>query len=387
MNKYNTILGQMLDMISRSRFEKLVKEHKTEHGAKGLRSWTQFVTMIFSQITGQHGLRSMEQGMNNQRNGWYHMGITNTEREVKRSTLSYANAHRSADLFNALFLNLLIQAQTQMGSHGFRFKNPLYSIDSTTIDLCLKLFPWADFRRGKAGIKLTVKLDHQGKIPCFAVQSNAREHDTKKVREVPYEAGDVLVFDRGYTDYACFASICGKKAFFVTRLKKNAVYKRVKKNPVKEGGNIISDYEIIIPTLSNEITLRKIIVRDPETKEQIVLLTNNLKWFAVTVAGVYKDRWQIELFFKTIKQNLKIKRFYGNSKNAVMTQVWIALIAYLLFFLLKAKSKIFGMSFTNFISVIKTMLFQRVSLFAFLSGVSPPLKPKKFLECQPEFVW
>ena len=124
MNKYNTILGQMLDMISRSRFEKLVKEHKTEHGAKGLRSWTQFVTMLFSQITGQHGLRSMEQGMNNQRNGWYHMGITNIEREVKRSTLSYANAHRSADLFNALFLNLLIQAQAQMGSHGFRFKNP-----------------------------------------------------------------------------------------------------------------------------------------------------------------------------------------------------------------------------------------------------------------------
>jgi transposase len=387
MNKYNTILGQMLDLISRSRFEKLVKEYKTEHGAKGLRSWTQFVTMLFSQLTGQHGLRSMEQSMNNQRNGWYHLGIMNTEREVKRSTLSYANAHRSADLFKAVFLSLLIQAQAQMGSHGFRFKNPLYSIDSTTIDLCLKLFPWADFRKGKAGIKLTVKLDHQGKIPCFVVESNAREHDTKKVREVPYEAGDVLVFDRGYADYAYFASICEKKAYFVTRLKKNAVYKLVKKNPVKEGGNIISDYEIIIPSLSKGITLRKIIARDPETKKRVVLLTNNLNWSAATVAGVYKERWQIELFFKAIKQNLKIKRFYGNSKNAVMTQVWIALIAYLLFYLLKVKSKIFGMSFTNFISIIKTMLFQRVSLFDFLCGTSPPLKPKKLLECQPEFVW
>ena len=387
MNKHNTILGQMLDLISRSRFEKLVKEHKTEHGAKGLKSWTQFVTMLFSQLTGQHGLRSMEQGMNSQRNGWYHMGITNAEREVKRSTLSYANAHRSADLFNALFLSLLIQAQAQMASHGFRFKNPLYSVDSTMIDLCLKLFPWADFRKGKGGIKLTVKLDHQGKIPCFAVQSNAREHDTKKVREVPYEAGDVLVFDRGYADYSYFASICGKKAFFVTRLKKNAVYKRVKKNPVREGGNVISDYEIIIPSLSEEITLRKITVRDPKTKKRITLLTNNLKWSASTAAGVYKERWQIEIFFKAVKQNLKIKRFYGNSKNAVMTQVCIALIAYLLFHLLKAKSKIFRMSFTNFISVIKTMLFQRVSLFAFLSGESPPLKPKKLLECQPEFVW
>ena len=365
MNKYNTILGQMIALISRSGFEKLVKEHKTEHRAKGLKSWTQFVTMLFSQLSGQHGLRSIEQGMNNQRNGWYHMGITNTEREVKRSTLSYANTHRSSDLFKALFLNLLIQCESLLGNHGFRFKNPLYSIDSTTIDLCLRLFPWADFRKGKSGIKLTVKLDHQGKIPCFVVESNAREHDTKKVWEVPYEPGDVLVFDRGYTDYKYFSKICEKKAYFVTRLKKNAKYKRVKKNKDKEGCNIISDYEIIIPTLSNEIILRKIISRDPETRKRVVLLTNNLKWSAETIAGVYKERWQIELFFKAMKQNLKIKRFYGNSKNAVMTQIWIALIAYLLFYLLKAKSKNIELSFTNFISVIKTMLFQRFSLYDF----------------------
>jgi hypothetical protein len=316
----------MLEIISRSRFEKLVKEHKTEYGTKGLRSWTQFVTMLFSQISNQHGLRSIEQSMNNQRCGWYHLGITNKEREIKRSTLSYANAHRDSNLYKAVFENLLAEAQSVKNAHGFRFKNPLYSIDSTIIDLCLKLFPWADFRKGKGGIKLTIKLDHQGKIPCFMVESNAREHDTKKVREVPYEPADVLVLDRGYTDYGYFESICRKKAYFVTRLKKNAVYKRVKKNPVKEGGNIISDYEIIIPSLSNEIKLRKIISFDPKKKKRVVLLTNNLKWSAETVAGIYKERWQIELFFKAIKQNLKIKRFYGNSKNAVMTQVWIALI-------------------------------------------------------------
>src|SRR5215469_16346107 len=164
MNKYNTILGQMLDLISRSRLEKLVKEHKTEHGAKGLRSWTQLVTMLFAQISGQHGLRSIEQSMNNQKNGWYHMGITNVNREVKRSTLSYANTHRDSNLFKALFFNLLAEAQSKKATHGFRFKNPLYSIDSTTIDLCLKLFPWAEFRNKKGGVKLTVKLDHQGKI-------------------------------------------------------------------------------------------------------------------------------------------------------------------------------------------------------------------------------
>ncbi len=216
--------------------------------------------------------------------------------------------------------------------------------------------------------------------------SNARGHEVKKVRKIPFEAGDVLAFDRGFTDYEYFASICEKKAYFVTRIKKNAVYKRIKKNPVKEGGNIISDYEIIIPSMPQGIVLRKIIARDPETKKRIALLTNNLKWSAGTVAGVYKERWQIELFFKAIKQNLKIKRFYGNSRNAVMTQIWIAMIAYLLFYLLKVKSKNLKLSFTNFISVIKTMLFQRFSLFDFLSGSSPPPGSNASFKYQPEFV-
>jgi putative transposase len=387
MNKYNTILGQMLEFISRSRFEKLVKEYKTEHGTKGLRSWTQFVTMLFSQISGQHGLRSIEQSMNNQRNGWYHMGITNTEREIKRSTLSYANAHRDSNLFKALFENLLGEAQSIQNTHGFRFKNPLYSIDSTIIDLCLKLFPWADFRKGKGGLKLTVKLDHQGKIPCFVVESNAREHDSRKIREVPYNPGDVLVFDRGYTDYGYYQALCEGKVWFVTRLKSNAVYTRTKKREVRKDGNIVSDYEISIPTLSKEITFRKIIVRDPLTKKKVVLLTNNAQWSSATVAAVYKERWQIEIFFKAIKQNLKIKRFYGNTKNAVMTQVWTALIAYLLFYLLKVKFKKHELSFTNFISVIKTMLFQRSSLYDLLSGTRPPPKQKPAFHGNMEFVW
>jgi len=387
MNKNNTILGQMLELISRSGFEKLVKEHKTEHGAKGLRSWTQFVVMLFSQITGQRGLRSIEQSMNNQKNGWYHMGIRNKEREIKRSTLAYANAHRDSGLFQALFLSLLITAQSKKEPHGFKFRNPLYSIDATTIDLCLKLFPWAEFREKKSGIKLTIKLDHQGKIPCFAIESNACKHDVNKVWDVPYNSADVLVFDRGYTDYEYFKSVCAKKACFVTRLKKNAVYKRIKKRAVKKGGNIISDYEIIIPALSEEIRLRKIIVRDPKTRKCITILTNNLQWCAQTIASVYKDRWHIELFFKALKQNLKIKRFYGNSKNAVMTQIWIALIAYLLFYLIKHKYKCYKMSFTNFISTFKTMLFQRFSLYELLWGIRPPDKPKLELSYNLEFVW
>jgi putative transposase len=322
--------------------------------------------MLFGQLTNQHGLRSLAKGMNSQRNIWYHLGILNITREMKRSTIAYANATRDSNLYKAVFENLLSQARSIKASHNFRFKNPLYSIDSTTIDLCLKLFPWADFREKKAGIKLTVKLDHQGKIPCFAVMSNAREHDTKGMKEVPYNSDDILVFDRGYTDYSYFQTLCKEKVWFVTRLKKNAVYRYGKKREVKAGGNIISDYEITLPSLSKEIIMRKIIVRDPETKKRITILTNNLKWSSTTVAAVYKDRWQIELFFKALKQNLKIKRFYGNSKNAVMTQIWIALIAYLLFYLLKMKSKCYALSFTDFISVVKTMLFQRVCLYDWL---------------------
>jgi putative transposase len=202
----------------------------------------------------------------------------------------------------------LEKAQQKGASHGFRFKNPLYSVDATTIDLCLKLFPWADFREHKGGIKLTVKRDHQGKIPSFAAESNAREHDCKKIRSVPFAAKEVVVFDRGYTDYAYFASLTGQKVWFETRLKKNAKFRRVKKNE-STGKNLISDYEIIIPGYAKEKTLRKIIVGDPDTGKKITLLTNNMKWAASTVSGVYKERWQIELFFKAIKQNLKIKGF------------------------------------------------------------------------------
>jgi hypothetical protein len=224
MNKYNTIFGQMLELISRYHFEKQVKAYQTERCAKGLRSWTQFAAMLFSQISGQHGLRSIERSMNSQRNCRYHLGITNKKREIKRSTLSYTNMHRDSNLYKSVFENLLREARSTESKHGFRFKNPLYSIDCTIIDLCLKLFPWADFRKWKGGIKMAVKLDHQGKIPCFLVVSNAREHDVKKIREMLYESGDALVFDRGFTDYGYFKEICDKKAYFVTRLKKNAVY-------------------------------------------------------------------------------------------------------------------------------------------------------------------
>jgi hypothetical protein len=247
MNKHNTIFGQLLALVSRSRFENLVKQHKTEYKAKGLRSWLQFAAMLFGQISGQHGLRSIEKGMNSQRNSFYHCGVTENT-EVKRSTLSYANNNRNADLYKSVFETVLENAQKNRVNHGFTFKNPLYSVDATTIDLCLRLFPWADFRENKGGMKLTVKLDHQGKIPCFVIESNAREHDSKKIQEVPFAAKDVVVFDRGYADYGSFSSLNRQNVWFVARLKKNACSRRVKKHEAK-GAAIVSDYEILLPVI------------------------------------------------------------------------------------------------------------------------------------------
>ena len=216
-------------------------------------------------------------------------------------------------------------------SFGNMLKNPLYSIDATTIDLCLTLFPWADFRETKAGIKLSVKLDHRGKIPCFAIISNAREHESKEVEKIPLQSGDIVAFDRGYNNYKYFAKLCANSIYFVTRLKENASYTVVSTNETGSNNNILSDEVICLNGFYAQkecpFYLRKIVSLDPKTDKKIEILTNQISWAASTICAVYKDRWQIELFFKAIKQNLKIKRFYGTSRNAVYTQIWIALIA------------------------------------------------------------
>lgn len=374
MNNTNTLLGQMLGYISRSKFEKLVTQYKTEKGAKGFSSWAHFTTMLFAQLSGQSGLRSIEDGLNQQRSALYHLGVS---RNVKRSTIAYANAHRDSKLFENLFYAVLSSVPIQEQKHGFRFKNPLYSIDATTIDLCLKLFPWADFRETKAGIKVSIKLDHRGKVPCFAVISNAKKHESKDLPNIPLNPGDVVAFDRGYNHYRYFASLCEKSIYFVTRIKSNATYTVVSKKDTAKNENILSDEIIELNGFYAQKNcpyhLRKIVSFDPATKKTIEILTNHLEWAASTIAAIYKDRWQIELFFKAIKQNLKIKRFYGTSKNAVHTQIWIALISYLLFCILKFVTKS-ARTFTCFISVFPTVAFQRRSLYDWFSESPPPSK-------------
>ena len=367
MHHYNTILSQMLKMFSRYEFQKAVSETKTEYHSKGFSSWNHFVSMLFGQLAGQDSLRGIEAGLATQSENLYHLGV----RPIHRSTLAYANAHRSHELFKKTFLCMLSKCQEIAPKHHFRFKNPLHSIDATVIDLCLSLYNWAKFRTTKGAVKLHVKLNHSGYLPTFAVITTGKVHETQVAPSIPLEKGDVAIFDKGYTDFAWFKSLDDKGVFFVTRLKKKAYYQVAERNDTSRHKNIYSDQIIQLKGFYSKqkfpYRLRRIRSRDPETGKIIVILTNNFAWSAATIAKIYKERWQIELFFKCIKQQLKVKSFVGTSKNALLSQLWVALITYLLLSYLKFKSK-FNWSLYTLCSILPTNLFSHRNLWDWLNA-------------------
>ncbi len=276
-------------MFSRYEFQKAVSETNTEYRARGFSSWNHFVSMLFGQLSGQDSLRGIEAGLATQGASLHHMGI----KPIHRSTLAYANEHRSHELFKKIFLGMLSKCEAIAPHHKFRFKNALYTLDATIIDLCLSLYDWAKFRTTKGAVKLHVKLNHAGYLPTFMVVTTGKVHETKVAPSIPLERGDVAIFDRGYT--------------------------------------------------------------------------NNFSWSAKTIARIYKERWQIELFFKSIKQQLKVKSFVGTSRNALLSQLWVALIAYLLLSYLKFKSR-FAWSIYTLCSVLPTNLFARRNLWDWLNA-------------------
>ena len=377
MAYHHTIFGQTLQMFSRLEFQKAVEETKTEFHSRGFSSWNHFVSMLFGQLSGQDSLRGIEAGLATQAKSLYHLGV----KPIHRSTLSYANEHRSHELFKKMFEWMLSKCQPIAPQHKFRFKNPLYSIDATVIDLCLSLFNWAKFRTTKGAIKLHVKLNHAGYLPTFAVVTTGKVHEQNIAPNIPLEKGDVVVFDRGLTNFRWYASLCNNGIYFVTRLKKNAAYRIVERRETHTLPNISSDQIVECKgALTKEkmpYRLRRIRSKDPETGKYIVLLTNQFQWSAKTIAQVYKDRWQIELFFKSLKQQLKVKSFVGTSKNALLSQLWVALIAYLLLSYLKFKSR-FGWSIYTLCSILPTNLFSRRNLWDWLNApfhshsLSPP---------------
>lgn len=367
MCKYNTILGQILQLFRGPQFQKLVKETKSEYHSRGLTSWSHFVSMIFGQLCGQDSLRGIEAGLASQGNSLYHLNT----KPVPRATLAYANAHRPNELFEQLFFYMLSKCQPLAPKHNFKFKNPLYSIDSTTIDLCLSLYDWAKFRTTKGAVKLHVKLNHAGFLPNFAIITEGNVHDQKPAWNMLLEKNDVVVFDKAYNNFNWFNSLNNSGVFFVTRLKDNADFKVIKRNDTSKFEYIYSDQTIMLKGILSKQKyskpLRRIRSKDPLTGKIIVLLTNNFSWSANTIAKIYKERWQIELFFKSLKQQLKVKSFVGTSKNALLSQLWIALIAYLALCYLKFKSK-FAWSVYTLSSIIPANLFARRNLWDWLNN-------------------
>lgn len=369
MNKFSSIFGQILQIFSRSDFYKAVMETGAERGAKGFTCWQQFVAMLFCQIGQAHSLREICGGLASCLGKVRHLGI---ESAPKHSTLSYANEHRPWQLYQKVFYQLLGKCQAlAAGRKKFRFKNRLFSLDATLIELCASLFDWAKFRQTKGAIKLHLLLDHEGYLPVFAHVTEGKKHEVNIAKRLSFPKGSIVVIDRGYVDYALFAKWTEDEVYFVTRQKDNADFRVVRNNPVPDRGNIVKDQIIELDGFYAKhdcpYRLRRIEVWDERNKEVIVLLTNHHEFGPTTIAAIYKDRWQIEIFFKTIKQNLKIKTFVGTSPNAVMVQIWTALIAVLVLKYLKFRSR-FGWSLSNLIAMLRYNLFTYRDLWAWIDN-------------------
>ena len=368
MIQNGSLFTQVLSLVNRHDFARAVRHWDAEHGAKGFRCWDQFVAMMFCQMASADSLREICGGLSTAMGKLTHLGL---KAAPSRSTLSYANTHRPWQLYETVFYQLLEQATAlaNQQKRRFRFKNPLFSVDSSTIDLCLSMYDWAKFRRTKGAVKLHLMLNHQGYLPNWALITDGKVHDVTVAKTLDFEPGTIVVIDRGYVDYDLFDYWTGEGVWFVTRAKDNMAYRVVKKREVPNRGNVLRDEEIELTGYESRRIypnrLRRIVVRDEENDREIVLLTNHMTFAASTIARIYKDRWQIELFFKAIKQNLKIKTFVGTSENAVKTQIWTALLCMLILKILQMRST-FQWSLSNLAAMLRFNLLTYRDLWVWL---------------------
>jgi hypothetical protein len=368
------MFSQILKLIPRVEFERIVKETRAEYAAKGFSSWGQFVAMLFCQLGRAHSLREIEGGLKSCEGKLAHLGIA----APARSSLSYANTHRPWELFEKVFYALFEKvAAKAVGKKKFRFKNKLVSLDSTVIDLCLSMYDWAKFRRTKGAVKLHLVLDHDGYLPCFGLITEGKVHDVKAAHQIRFAAGTIVVDDRGYNDYRLFGQWTDGEVFFVTRMKDNAQFEVVEERTPPQNRGILKDQSIRLTGVGAQDKcphlLRRVEAVREDTGDTLVFLTNHHGLGASTIAAIYKDRWQIELFFKALKQNLKIKTFVGTSANAVKTQIWTALVAILLLRYLQLSSR-FGWSLANLVALLRMNLFTHRDLMAWIDQpfTTPP---------------
>ena len=367
MNRFCSIFRQLLQLFPKTEFFQAVKRTGAERRTKGFSCWGQFVAMLFCQLGRAHTLREITGGLRSCEGKLQHLGIT----APCRSTLAYANEHRSWQLYQEIFLSLLQRCRSQAFTEKkFRFKNPLRSLDSSIIDLSVTLFDWAKFRRTKGAIKLHLVLDHDGYLPSFALITEGRVSDVKIAHHLKFDPGTIVVYDRGYNDFELFGKWTAQGVFFVTRMKENTLYQVIGEKSPPAHSNVVKDELIELTGYQAQekcpFPLRRIELYDAEKNEILVFLTNHQDLGARTVAAIYKDRWQIEIFFKALKQNLKIKTFVGTSANAVKIQIWTALIAILVLKYLQLLSKL-KWSLSNLVALLRMNLFTHRDLMAWLN--------------------
>jgi Transposase DDE domain/Domain of unknown function (DUF4372) len=359
-----TIFGALLDFIPKRHFEYLTQQFKANRYIKSFPAWAHFVCMAFAQLTRRHGLRDLEVVLNTKRQHLYHLGVRH---RVSRSTMADAAERRDWQFFEALGQRLIADSLTlyKDDTIALGLKEPLYAMDSTTIDLCLKLFPWADFRATKAAVKAHTVIDLRGSIPVFMAITTGKVHDVNRLKSIELQPNATVVLDRGYVDFAKLHSLRSRRINFVVRAKDNMRYEVAHDMPFETGTGVQSDQSIMLTTkkASKDYPqqLRRVAFYDAKTNLHLVFLTNRYDLPALTIAQIYKERWKIELFFKWLKQNLTVKHFFGNSQNAVKAQIWIAVCVYLMVLIARKTLKL-DITMQLLLHALEANMFDKMTL-------------------------
>ncbi|MCU7491455.1 MAG: IS4 family transposase [Ignavibacteria bacterium] len=372
MNNGKTVFSQLIDYVPFHEFQKCVNRYKGNYKVKSFTCWEQFLVMAFAQLTYRESLRDIETCLRAMQSKLYHMGIKS---KISRSTISDANETRDFRIYQD-FAHVLITHARDLYKDDNEFISELnstvYALDATTIDLCLSLFPWAHFREHKGAVKMHTLLDLNGNIPSFIKVTTGLVHEVNILDELPFEPGAYYIMDRGYIDFERLYNLNLSHAFFITRAKTNFDFRRIYSNTVDRKTGLICDQTISLSGFYSSIhypdKLRRIKYFDEKTEKNLTFLTNNFILKALVVAQLYKERWQIELFFKWIKQHLRIKSFYGTSENAVKTQIWIAVSIYLLVAIVKKKLKI-NLSLYTFLQILSVSIFERTPILQLVNGI------------------
>lgn len=383
MVRVSSLFGQLLQMFPRHEFQRAVRDRRADHGAKGFSCWDQFVSMLFCQLAQAHSLREICGGLDSCLGKVVHLGM---RRAPNKSTLAYANSRRPWQLYRDVFDHLLDKCRHVAPGHRFRFRSKLYSLDASVIDLSISLFDWARFSTTKGAVKLHLLLDHDGYLPTFAHITDGNVPDLDVARTLDLAPGSIVAFDRGYVDYRLFGKWTARGVWFVTRMKKQAAYVVTAINETTRRHGVVADLIIRLARAEGQRDcpndLRLIRYVDPQTGKRFEFLTNNLELGPTTIAQIYKDRWQVELFFKALKQNLRIKTFVGTTANALKIQIWTALIAILLLKYLQLRARR-GWSLSNLIALLRWNLFTYRDLWKWLDdpyGVPPSVPLVEQLE-------